>query len=123
MKYNLNSIQARFSEKEALKYVFFWGHQPSKDGSITKTCLSQWWECAFEVDGLLYNSAEQYMMAEKAKLFGDAGVREKILQAKHPKQIKDLGRCVSGFDEDIWQENRYGIVITGNHAKFYKMRI
>jgi hypothetical protein len=118
MKYSLNNAQVRFSNGENLKYIFFWGHQPSKDGSITKTCLSQWWECAFEVDGVLYNSAEQYMMAEKAKLFGDTEVREQILQAKHPKQAKDLGRSVSGFDEEKWLENRYGIVVAGNQAKF-----
>lgn len=33
--------------------------------------LSQWYECAFEVDGVTYLTAEMWMMIQKAKLFGD----------------------------------------------------
>ena len=24
------------------EYLLFWGHQPSKDGAVTKSCFSQW---------------------------------------------------------------------------------
>jgi ribA/ribD-fused uncharacterized protein len=58
------------------------------------------------------------MMAEKAKLFGDHHVREKILQTKHPKEAKNLGRTVSGFQEEIWIKHRCDIVKRGNVAKF-----
>ena len=98
--------------------MFFWGHEPSKDGSVTKSCFSQWWNCVFEVDGTLYHTAEQYMMAEKALLFGDAEIRDKILQSRHPKQAKDLGRMVKGFHEEVWVERRSDIVRRGNLAKF-----
>lgn len=37
-KYSIYSIQKDFKKGEKMKYIFFWGHQPSKDGSITKTC-------------------------------------------------------------------------------------
>ena len=33
--------------------------------------LSQWYESAFEVDGVTYETAEMWMMVQKAKLFGD----------------------------------------------------
>ena len=118
MKYNLDDIQERFSKKESLDYIFFWGHRPSKDGSITKSCFSQWWECTFEIDGVTYSSAEQYMMSEKAKLFGDTETVAKILHTKNPKQAKDLGRKVSNFNEDLWLKNRFNIVKAGNLAKF-----
>lgn len=58
------------------------------------------------------------MMAEKAKLFNDMEMREKILAAKHPKQAKDFGRLIRGFQEDIWLENRFNIVMRANQAKF-----
>ena len=118
MKYNIDDIRKKYQSNERLKYLFFWSHRPSKDGQITKNCLSQWWECDFEVDGTLYRSAEQFMMAEKARLFGDLLIREQIFQSKHPKQAKELGRKVSGFKQDIWINERYDIVKRGNLAKF-----
>lgn len=118
MKYTIESIQKEFKQGKNLKYLFFWGHQPSKDGSITKSCFSQWWICDFEIDGEKYHSAEQYMMAEKAKLFGDHEIRKQILEAKHPKQAKSLGRMVQGFKEEIWSDNCFDIVRRGNLAKF-----
>ena len=86
MKYNLNWLLA---QQNPLKYLFFWGHRPSKDGTITKTCFSQWWESAFEVEGLIYNTAEHWMMAKKAKLFDDEEVFEKILKVKSPAEAKN----------------------------------
>ncbi|EIO9131567.1 NADAR family protein [Listeria monocytogenes] len=118
MDYTLEKIQHKYRKGEKLKYIFFWGHQPAEDGKISKSCFSQWWICSFKVDGVEYNCAEQFMMAEKAKLFNDMEMREEILAAKHPKQAKDFGRLISGFQEDIWLKNRFNIVMRANQAKF-----
>ncbi|TYV58204.1 NADAR family protein [Listeria monocytogenes] len=118
MDYTLEKIQHKYRKGEKLKYIFFWGHQPAEDGKISKSCFSQWWICSFKVDGVEYNCAEQFMMAEKAKLFNDMEMREKILAAKHPKQAKDFSRLISGFQEDIWLKNRFNIVMRANQAKF-----
>lgn len=101
-----------------LKYVFFWGHTPDRDGTITKACFSQWWETPFVVGGFRYQTAEHYMMAAKARLFGDMETFHKILDSTHPKQAKDLGRGVASFNERIWLEHRFEIVIAANEAKF-----
>lgn len=116
MKYTVEKICERFRKKEKLKYVFFWGHQPSE--TITKSCFSQWYNCRFSVDGVEYHTAEQYMMSQKALLFGDTAVNAEIMQANHPKQFKDLGRKISGFNEKVWNDNKTDIVIRGNYAKF-----
>ncbi|EJT8158355.1 NADAR family protein [Listeria monocytogenes] len=118
MDYTLEKIQHKYRKGEKLKYIFFWGQQPAEDGKISKSCFSQWWICSFKVDGVEYNCAEQFMMAEKAKLFNDMEMREKILAAKHPKQAKDFGRLIRGFQEDIWLKNRFNIVMRANQAKF-----
>ncbi|EAF2354690.1 NADAR family protein [Listeria monocytogenes] len=118
MDYTLEKIQHKYRKGEKLKYIFFWGHQPAEDGKTSKSCFSQWWICSFKVDGVEYNCAEQFMMAEKAKLFNDMEMREKILAAKHPKQAKDFGRLIRGFQEDIWLKNRFNIVMRANLAKF-----
>lgn len=118
MKYSLDSLQKDFQKGKSTKYLFFWGHQPSKDGSIIKTCLSQWWRADFTIDTDTYCCMEQYMMAEKAKLFKDNETLEKIMKSNHPKQMKDLGRKVKNFDEELWIKKRYSIILNGNYAKF-----
>ncbi|SDM40654.1 NADAR family protein [Allokutzneria albata] len=100
------------------EYLFFWGHRPERDGSVGKGCLSQWWPASFEVDGLIFATAEHYMMWRKAMLFGDESIAEQVLRAGHPKIAKDLGRGVAGFDSAVWERERYEIVVAGNAAKF-----
>jgi len=100
------------------KYLFFWGHQPQPDGSPGKGCLSQWWPAEFTVDGVTYPTAEHFMMTAKALLFGDADMARRIPLASHPKEAKTLGRQVSGFDEERWAAQRFGLVVAGNVAKF-----
>jgi ribA/ribD-fused uncharacterized protein len=100
------------------RYLLFWGHQPPPAGGVGKGCLSQWWPAAFTVDGHSYPSAEHFMMAGKASLFGDAETAAQIRQAPHPGAAKALGRQVRGFDELRWAEHRVDLVVTGNLAKF-----
>ncbi|HET7863559.1 MAG TPA: NADAR family protein [Burkholderiaceae bacterium] len=109
---------ANIEQGHTPRYLFFWGHQPQKDGSIGKTCFSQWFEAAFTVDGTPYATAEHFMMAEKARLFADEGARARILSAGTPAQAKKLGRGVQGFDEHAWNQARFEIVVQGNLAKF-----
>jgi ribA/ribD-fused uncharacterized protein len=101
-----------------VKYLFFWGHRPQRDGSVGPGCLSQWWPAAFAVDGLTFPTAEHYMMWRKATLFDDHDTAEQILSAQHPGRAKALGRQVRGFDERVWEQHRYDVVVAGNVAKF-----
>ena len=112
------ALQQAVARGERMRYRFFWGHRPRKDGAISDSCFSQWWECAFTVEGQRYASAEHFMMAEKARLFGDDATRAKILAAHHPAEAKKLGREVRGFDEERWQAERFELVTQGNLAKF-----
>lgn len=100
------------------KFLFFWGHQPNKDGSISKTCFSQWWLSSFEVDKVIYETAEHWMMVKKAELFKDDAVLEKILKAKSPAEAKKLGREVKNYNETLWLAARFDIVKEGNYHKF-----
>ncbi|RZJ56114.1 MAG: NADAR family protein [Flavobacterium sp.] len=115
MKY---SIEQLIAQKQDNKFLFFWGHQPNKDGSVSKTCFSQWWLSSFEVNGITYKTAEHWMMAKKAELFNDQKVLEKIIQSKTPAEAKKLGREVKNYVDTIWLENRFEIVKEGNLLKF-----
>jgi ribA/ribD-fused uncharacterized protein len=101
-----------------VEYLLFWGHQPNKDGSLGKTCLSQWFPAKFTIDGITYPTAEHYMMASKARLFQDLDAEQSIFKAKHPKDTKRIGRGIKGFDEQVWYDHRFEIVVQGNLAKF-----
>jgi len=116
--YNLNWLKEELKESECLKYVYFWGHTPSKDGSLTQTCLSQWWPCEFTHDGNLFKSTEHWMMYQKAMLFKDVTIAQEILVCEKPAEAKALGRKVSNFDHGVWLEHRMPIVIEGNRLKF-----
>ena len=113
----LEELRRRHREGEPLKYVFFWGHQPGKSG-VTASCFSQWYEAPFVINGQRYATAEHFMMAEKAVLFGDIAVRARVLESPTPGAAKALGRVVSGFDEAVWVANRFSIVVRANQAKF-----
>lgn len=99
-----------------VKYLYFWGH--TGHGSLGKEVFSQWYPAPFTIDGDTYATAEHYMMAEKARLFQDEATRQAILQAPHPDVAKRLGRTVQGFQEDVWNAERYAVVVRGNLAKF-----
>ena len=58
------------------------------------------------------------MMAEKARIFEDNEILEKIMKSDNPKQIKDLGRKVKNFNEVVWSKVRDNIIKNGNLAKF-----
>jgi ribA/ribD-fused uncharacterized protein len=103
----------------SVKYLFFWGHTPRPDGAPSAACFSQWFEGApFSVDGTGYATAEHWMMAAKARLFGDAEAEAAAVAAGGPGEAKKVGRLVRGFDEDVWVRERFRLVVTGNVAKF-----
>ncbi|WP_280882569.1 NADAR family protein [Streptomyces pseudovenezuelae] len=101
-----------------VKYLHFWGHRARADGQVGSSCLSQWWPAPFTVDGVVYGTAEHWMMARKARLFGDAEAERRVLAADHPSQAKKAGRLVRGFDEATWERERFGIVVEGSVHKF-----
>lgn len=101
-----------------VKYLFFWGHRPQRDGSPGPGCLSQWWPAEFTVDAVRFRSAEHYMMWRKAILFGDTAMATRILGTEHPRDAKMLGRGIADYDERKWAAERFEIVVAGNVAKF-----
>ena len=83
--YDMNWLIWQYRAKAKLKYLYFWGHTPKNQGQIDKACFSQWYDSPFVVDNITYPTAEHYMMAQKAKLFGDMDTFNQIIHAKHPK--------------------------------------
>ena len=89
------------------KYVFFFGG-----------ICSQWVSSKFTIDGIKYNCAEQYMMAQKALFFKDKEQLQKIMNTDNPRDQKYYGRQVKNFDYKEWSKISRGVVFKGNMAKF-----
>lgn len=117
LKYNIKYVLEERKNGIEREQLSFWGHT-KKEGNVGKECLSQWYMRDFKVNHLTYCCMEQYMMSEKAKLFGDKEIFKKIMNTCDQKEIKQLGRKVKGFDDNIWNEVKYHIVLTGNYYKF-----
>jgi ribA/ribD-fused uncharacterized protein len=89
------------------KHVFFWNG-----------IYSQWHKAPMTIGKIEYNSCEQYMMHQKALLFGDEIVADLIMQETNPKEQKKYGRQIQNFDKATWDKNCLAIVYEGNLAKF-----
>lgn len=114
----IDELIRRTAEGQRVKYLHFWGHRARRDGTLGAGCLSQWWPSPFEADGVRYETAEHWMMAAKARLFGDAEAERAALAARTPAEAKNAGRLVRGFDEAIWKRERFAVVRSGNVHKF-----
>ena len=105
-----NSILAR---KEApSQFVFFW-HEYDQYG-----VFSQWFKYSFVVEGIRYETAEQYMMAKKALLAGDLQSYALIMNEPDPSKCKKLGKQVKNLDVAAWDRCKEEIVYHANLAKF-----
>lgn len=99
-------------KKPVPECLFFW-HEYKTNGY-----LSNWYKCEFVIDGLCYRHVEQYLMAQKAKLFHDARCYTAILKTDSAAECKRIGRKVTPFDGATWEANRYKILKEGVMAKF-----
>lgn len=115
---HFEALRAAVARGRRFDYRFFWGHTPRAGETVGDWVLSQWWPCRFEEGGQVYTTAEQYMMAGKARLFGDAAALAAILATDDPAACKALGRKVVGFDGSAWGAARFDLVTRGNVAKF-----
>ena len=116
-KYSLEKLRKDFNSGKKIDFLFFYGHTNDKK-EVTKSSLSQWYIKDFKENDLLFNCMEKYMMYNKALLFDDKDIANEILNNNQPKAIKELGRKVKNFNDELWDKMKYKIVFTGNYYKF-----
>ena len=113
-RYNMSWLIGAANAGTQLNYVTFW-HEGEE---YPNHYFSQWYQGKpFSVNGRTYITAEQYMMSEKALLFKDLYHYGLIMEESSPKKCKDLGRLVSGFDSNTWDNALREIIFHGNLGK------
>lgn len=100
------------------EFFFFREHRSASRGPTGPACLSQWWPSPFSIDDTDFPTAIHFMMACKARMFGDENAVDRILSTAAPKVAFTVGRQVKGFDREVWESKREQIVMEGNVAKF-----
>lgn len=114
-----DALRAAIHEGRSFAYRPFYGHAPREDGRVSDACFSQWWTGhPFVVGGERFATAEHFMMAAKARIFGDEPARENILASSEPGAAKALGRTVRDFDDDAWKAVRFDVVTDASMQKF-----
>lgn len=78
----------------------------------------QWHPSPMVIDGEKYGCAEQYMMAQKARLFKDYKAESLIMCTDYPAEQKALGRKVRGFQVEMWEAVARDVVMRASFAKF-----
>lgn len=80
--------------------------------------FSQWIGPSMLIDGVEYNCAEQYMMAQKARRFSDPGALQLIMATASPSRQKAIGRLVKGFNKYEWEVFARDVVRTASLHKY-----
>lgn len=95
------------------QYHFFYSERPPE-----RSPLTNFYRTRYTIYDHSFSYSEQGFMYGKAILFGDHEIAEQILQTKTPREAKDLGRRVRGFDNKVWEANRERIMFENCLAKF-----
>lgn len=99
---------------ETANEVYFF-RESGKYGSFSNFYPSKFIEGNIE-----FNCSEQYFMYYKFLTFDKDNkfLLEAILNEKSPTKIKNFGRQVKNYDDKIWGEKRYQVMIKALHLKF-----
>ena len=113
-RYDMKWLEDKVDSGQELSFVTFW----KADKGCENAMFSQWYQGnPFVVNGRTYYTAEQYMMSEKALLFGDYDIYSQIMKEKNPKQCKALGKMVQNFDGKTWGKVAREVLFHGNLSK------
>ena len=92
MFYTADSLRQMHQGGETVDFLFFYGHQLPSDGSTTESCLSQWYPCIFEADGILYQIYGAVHDGSEGRVFwGITALTPEILSACTPGGLQSLG--------------------------------
>ena len=87
-------------------------HNPDEENGY----MSNWFLSDFTIDGVNFTSMEQYMMLILLGIL--VWLSAQILNTQDVAHIKELGRGVLGYNENVWNGMRQIIIYEGILAKF-----
>ena len=85
-------------------------------GFLTPLCNTRY--SKFTVADTEYNSMEQYMYAQKAKVAEDQEAYQRIMKTDVPMRVRSVQ--IRKLNEDTWKQSVHKILKDGLKAKFYQ---
>ena len=83
------------------------------------TVFSNWFPSEFTMGVNCFENSEAAFMYNKAGVFGDTDIQSKILYAdQNPKSMKNLGRQIKNFNQELWDKERIRCMYDACLAKF-----
>ena len=80
--------------------------------------LSNFYNCEFKYQNLVFHSSEQLIQYNKAKHFRDNVTMAQILNASTPLECKRLAREIINYNEDNWRMIAKNMCFEGLKEKF-----
>ena len=101
---------------ETVDSIYFYSHTKGNYPYMSNFYPSKF----VDETGIEFNCTEQYLMYHKCKTFepNNAQMLQQILNEKSPAKIKALGRKVKNYNEQIWNQMRYIVMVNGLRLKF-----
>ncbi len=110
-RYTIDKLIEQVHEAIINIYVCFGGDAASEIFSL------EYAKNPLYVNGRKYVSVIQYMMSEKALLFGDINSYANILNESDPQTLLELGDKIVGADAEVWSKVFREVLFRGNVAK------
>jgi ribA/ribD-fused uncharacterized protein len=80
--------------------------------------FSNFHSAPFVKDGVKYLCSEQYIQAEKARIFQDEVCRNRIMKSVNPYEMKREGSRVRNFIQQMWEHEAEDVAFQACSAKF-----
>ncbi len=83
-----------------------------------KTVFSNLYPSQFTINDVKFNCVEQWITYNKAIKFGDTHMANRVLSIDNPIIIKEYGKKILNFNQEIWNKIAFKIILQGCFAKF-----
>ena len=111
---DVSSVVAALTFVHGQHFAFFW-----KETEGPFRMFANWFPSEIRfLGGVKFATAEHALMYSKAEVFDDSTSAALILAAPTPKEAKDLGRQVAGFDQSKWDSVKGAVMCRILFAKF-----
>ena len=70
------------------------------------------------VNGKTFVCNEQFIVHEKAKMFGDMASASQVMQMTNPLKMKHLGGNIENYEHQRWKQNSVKIIASCNQIKY-----